>query len=124
MRPAARLLAAAEAQGHAIGNLGFYAGQFEFMGRMTRPVTRLYKGKSLQDFATRHPGALVVEYPEHIDANTLRYAQLVQPYRGVWMAIWNASTLAMLRRGQLPPEPATPTVLLPGPDYWRYADVH
>jgi 4-amino-4-deoxy-L-arabinose transferase-like glycosyltransferase len=124
MRPAAQLLARAEAQGHSIGNLGIYDGQFEFLGRMTRPVARLYEGRSLQDFALRHPHALVIAYPEHIDASTLRYARLVQPYRGVWMAIWNASTLAMLRRGQQPPEPAASTILLPAADYWRYANVH
>ena len=123
MRPAARLLAGAEAQGHAIGNLGVYAGQFEFIGRMNRPVTRLYAGQSLQDFASRHPRGLVIAHPGHVDADALRYARLVQPYRGTWMVIWNASTLAMLQRGQQPPEPAAPTVLLPGPDYWRYANV-
>ncbi|TAN05835.1 MAG: glycosyl transferase, partial [Rhodanobacteraceae bacterium] len=84
MRPAAQLLAHAEAQGHAVGNLGLYSGQFEFEGRMTRPVTRLFEGQSLQDFATRHPHALVIAYPEHLDAADLRYARLVQPYRGVW----------------------------------------
>ena len=124
MQPAARLLARAESQGHAIGNLGLYDGQFEFMGRMARPVTRLLDGRSLQDFAARHPHALVITYPEHLDTDDLRYAQLVQPYRGVWMVIWNASTLAMLRRGQQPPESTTPTVLLPAPNYWRYANIH
>jgi hypothetical protein len=37
--------------------------------------------------------------------------------------IWDATSLAMLRRGEQPPEPATPTVLLPTPNYWRYANV-
>ncbi|HEX5959764.1 MAG TPA: glycosyltransferase family 39 protein [Rhodanobacteraceae bacterium] len=124
MRPAAKLLAHAEAQGHAIGNLGIYNGQFEFAGRMTRPVARLYEGQSLQHFASSHPRGLVIAYPERLGADTLRYARLVQPYRGTWMVIWNASTLAMLRRGQQPPEPSVPTVLLPAPNYWRYANVH
>lgn len=124
MRPAAQLLARAEAAGHAIGNLGLYDGQFEFAGRMTKPVDRLYEGQFLQDWATSHPQGLVIAYPERLDADDLRYARLVQPYRGVWMVIWNAPTLAMLRRGQQPPEPSVPTVLLPAPGYWRYAAVH
>lgn len=78
----------------------------------------------LQDWAARHPRGIVIEYPDELDASELRYARLVQPYRGVWMVIWNASTLATLRRGQQPPEPALPTVLLPSPGYWRYANVH
>jgi len=124
MRPASKLLAHAEAAGHAIGNLGDYDGQFEFMGRMTKPVDRLYEGQFLQDWAAAHPHGLVVEYPEQLDANDLRYARLVQPYRGTWMVIWDAPTLAVLRRGQQPPEQAAPTVLLPTANYWRYAQVH
>ncbi|HEX5352564.1 MAG TPA: glycosyltransferase family 39 protein [Rhodanobacteraceae bacterium] len=121
MRAAAQLLSHAEASGHAIGNLGIYNGQFEFMGRMTRPIDRLYAGQYLQNWAMQHPHGLVIAYPEHLAADDLRYARLVQPYRGDWMVIWNAPILAMLRRGQQPPEPATPTLLLPAPDYWRYA---
>ncbi len=123
MRPAAQVLAHAEAQGHAIGNLGLYDGQFEFMGRMTQPVARLYEGGSLQRFAARHPHGLVLAYPDRLVAADLRYAELVQPYRGTWLVLWNAATLAALRRNQTPPEPRVPTVLLPGPDYWRYARV-
>lgn len=123
MRPAAQLLAHAEAMGQAIGNLGLYDGQFEFAGRMQKPVDRLYEGQFLQDWASKHPRGLVIAYPERIDADDLRYARLVQPYRGVWMVIWNAPTLAMLRRGQQPPEPSVPAVLLPAPSYWRYANV-
>jgi len=124
MRPASNLLAHAEAEGHAIGNLGIYDGQFQFMGRMTRPIDRLYEGQFLQDWAAKHPRGLVIDYPERLDASDLRYARLVQPYRGTWMVIWNAPTLATLRRGQQPPEQATPTVLLPAANYWRYAQVH
>lgn len=124
MRPAAHLLARAEANGRDIGNLGIYDGQFEFMGRMTRPIDRLYEGQVLQDWASKHPRGLVIAYPNRLAPKDLRYARLVQPYRGTWMVIWNASTLAMLRRDQQPPEPRAPTVLLPGPDYWRYANVH
>jgi 4-amino-4-deoxy-L-arabinose transferase-like glycosyltransferase len=124
MRPAAQVLARAEAQGRGVGNLGVYDSQFEFMGRMTQPVARLYEGASIQRFAARHPQGLILEYPDRIDAADLRYAALVQPYRGAWLVIWNATTLAALRRDQTPPEPRTPTVLLPGPDYWRYARIH
>jgi 4-amino-4-deoxy-L-arabinose transferase-like glycosyltransferase len=124
MRPASRMLARAEADGRAIGNLGIYDGQFEFMGRMTRPIERLYGGQELQDWALKHPRGIVVEYPSRLSPSDLRYARLVQPYRGSWMVIWDAPILAALRRGQQPSEPAAPTVLLPAPDYWRYSNVH
>lgn len=124
MRPAAAVLAQAEAQGRAVGNLDMYDGQFEFASRMTRPVARLYEGADLQAWTRQHPDGLVLAYPNRLQPADLRYARLVQPYRGVWLVIWNASALATLRRGQQPPEPATPTVLLPSPGYWRYARVH
>jgi 4-amino-4-deoxy-L-arabinose transferase-like glycosyltransferase len=123
MRPAAQVLARAEADGRAIGDLGLYDGQFEFAGRMTHPVARLFEGQMLQDWAAQHPRGLVLEYPERLDADDLRYARLVQPYRGTWLVIWDAATLATLRRGQQPPEPAAPTVLLPSPGYWRYGTI-
>jgi 4-amino-4-deoxy-L-arabinose transferase-like glycosyltransferase len=123
MRPAAQLLAHAEAEGHAIGNLGLYDGQFEFAGRMTRPIDRLYEGQFLQDWAAKHPRGLVIAYPERLTPDDLRYARLVQPYRGVWMTIWDATTLATLRRGQQPAESFTPAILLPAPSYWRYANI-
>jgi 4-amino-4-deoxy-L-arabinose transferase-like glycosyltransferase len=124
MRPAAQLLAQAEHDGYAIGNLGIYDGQFEFMGRMKQPLDRLYEGQDLQNWAAGHPRGLVIEYPERLTAADLRYARLVQPYRGTWLVIWDASVLATLRRGQQPPEPFAPTLLLPSADYWRYAGVH
>jgi hypothetical protein len=124
MRPASRLLAQAESQGRAIGNLGLYDGQFEFMARMTRPVDRLYEGHFLQRWAVEHPRGLVIEYPDRLAPADLRSSRLVQPYRGSWMVIWDAPILAALRRGQQPPEPGTSTVLLPSSGYWRYAQVH
>ena len=123
MRPAAQLLARAESRGHAIASYGDYGGQFEFMGRMTRPVAELDDKPALQRWATLHPHGVVIDYPRSIAPADLRYALMVQPYRGVWLALWDASALATLERGGQPPEPAARTILLPAPDYWRYAHV-
>jgi 4-amino-4-deoxy-L-arabinose transferase-like glycosyltransferase len=124
LRPAAQLLARAEKHGHAVGVLGLYNGEFEFLGRMTQPVDRLYAGQFLQRWAARHPRGLVIAYPQHLKARDLREARLVQPYRGDWMVIWDAPVVSALRRGKAPARPLAPTVLLPGPDYWRYASLH
>lgn len=124
MRPAAEVLASAAEHKHAIGNLGFYNSQFQFAARLTKPVVRLYPGRPLQDWAVRHPHGVVIAYPKRLTFDDLHYARLVQPYRGIWMVIWNAPTLAQLQRGASPPKPAATTRLLPTADYWRYADVH
>jgi len=117
--PVSRLLAHAQAQGRAIGNLDVYEGQYHFLGRLQQPIERLYEGADLQRWAQAHPRGLVVEYPSNLGAADLRYPVFVQPFRSVWLVVWNAPTLAALRRGEKPPEPAQPTALYPQ-DYWRY----
>ena len=123
LQPVSRLLARAQAQHRAIGNLDVYEGQYHFLGRLSQPIARLYEGADLQAWAQAHPRGLVVEYPSNLDATDLRYAVFVQPFRSVWLVVWNAQTLATLRRGGKPPEPAQPTALYPE-GYWRYAQLH
>ncbi|HJU25810.1 MAG TPA: glycosyltransferase family 39 protein [Rhodanobacteraceae bacterium] len=120
LTPVSHLLARAQQQGRAIGNLDIYQGQYHFLGRLERPIDRLYEGQVLQDWAKAHPDGVIVEYPSTLDAADLRYAVFVQPFRSVWLVVWKARTLAALRRGEKPPEPAQPTALYPD-DYWRYA---
>jgi 4-amino-4-deoxy-L-arabinose transferase-like glycosyltransferase len=119
LRPVAQLLAHAQAQGRTIGNLDVYEGQFHFLGRLEKPIDRLYEGAELQQWAKAHPRGLIVAYPSRLSEADLRYPVFVQPFRSVWLVVWNAPTLAALRRGEKPPEPAHPTALYPQ-DYWRY----
>ncbi len=124
LRPAAHLLGAAEQANRAIAFLGNYEGQFHFEGRLTRPVAELLgnpvvQGQAVQDFARAHPDGLVVVRVEQPDANDLRYALLVQPFRSSWLVVWPATSLADLRAGLIPPEPAQPTRIYPADD-WRY----
>jgi hypothetical protein len=67
----------------------------------------------LVDFAHAHPNGLIVTHPGQLDANDLRYALLVQPFRSSWVVIWPATSLADLRSGRTPPEPAQPTQIYP-----------
>ena len=60
--------------------------------------------------------ALVVDRPEQLSPADLRYALLAQPFRSSWVVIWTASSLADLRAGHTPPEPAQPTQLYPADD--------
>jgi hypothetical protein len=123
LMPVSQLLARAQEQGRAIGNLDVYEGQFHFLGRLEKPIDRLYEGPGLQDWAKAHPRGLVVEYPSNLTGMDLRYPVFVQPFRSVWLVVWDARTLAALRRGEKPPEPPHPTALYPQ-DYWRYTQVN
>ena len=118
LRPAARLLSAAEQAHRAIGTLGTYEGQYHFEGRLSAPITELFGEQALQDFARAHPDGLVVARPDKLDANDLRYALLVQPFRSTWIVIWPAASLAALDNGHTPPEPAQPTQVYPAHG-WR-----
>ncbi|MGH8158845.1 MAG: ArnT family glycosyltransferase [Rhodanobacter sp.] len=119
LRPTAQLLGNAGQAQHPIGYLGNYEGEFHFDARLTQPVTELFGDQALQDFARAHPDGLVVVHPGKLDANDLRYALLVQPFRSSWLVVWPAASLADLRSGVAPPEPAQPTQVYPA-DSRRY----
>jgi 4-amino-4-deoxy-L-arabinose transferase-like glycosyltransferase len=118
LNPSAHLLGAADAEDRAIGYMGNYEGQFHFEGRLRHPIEELKGDASLQHFAQAHPNGLIVARPSKLDANDLRYALLVQPFRSSWIVIWPAASLADLRTGHIPPEPEQPTQIYPI-DEWR-----
>jgi 4-amino-4-deoxy-L-arabinose transferase-like glycosyltransferase len=122
MGPAARIVRPAVASGRALANVGLDNGQFRFVARMTAPTAILHSTQQVGQFAAAHPDGLVVTYPEQLNGADLRYALLVQPFRGDWLVLWAAPTLAAIEAGTSPPEPAQPTQLYPA-DYWRYRDV-
>jgi len=113
LRPTAHLLGATERTNHPIAYLGNYEGQFHFEGRLTRPIAELFGDKAVQDFARTHPDGVIVTHPGKLDANDLRYALLVQPFRSSWLVVWSAVSLADLSAGHTPPEPAQPTQVYP-----------
>jgi len=113
LRPAAHMLGAAERANHPIAYLGNYEGQFHFEGRLTRPIAELFGDQAVQDFARAHPDGVIVTHPEKLDADALRYALLVQPFRSSWLEVWQAVSLADLSAGHTPPEPAQPTQVYP-----------
>ncbi|TAL92674.1 MAG: glycosyl transferase [Rhodanobacter sp.] len=119
LRPAAHLLGDAARAGHPLAHLGNYEGEFHFAGRLIRPITELYGDKALQDYARTHPDGLVVAHPGKLTPADLRYALLVQPFRSSWVVIWPATSLADLRAGHTPPEPAQPTQVY-SPDDGRH----
>jgi 4-amino-4-deoxy-L-arabinose transferase-like glycosyltransferase len=116
LRPSAELLSRAQQAGHPLAFMGSYAGEFHFAGRLTQPITELYGDQALAEYARVHPDALVVDRPDQLSPADLRYALLAQPFRSSWVVIWTASSLADLRAGHTPPEPAQPTQLYPADD--------
>lgn len=108
LSPATTLVSAAQAAHHAVAIEGNYEGQFHFAGRLTQPITELRTPHMLQEFAQQHPDGLIVTHPDNLESAALRYALLAQPFRSSWVVVWSAPTLAALRAGRMPLEPAQP----------------
>jgi hypothetical protein len=113
LNPASALISTAESEQHPIAIEGSYEGQFHFAGRLSQPITELRDGKAMQDFAKAHPDGLIITHPDKLDASALRYSLLVQPFRSSWVEVWPAPTLADLRAGRTPAEPAQPPQIFP-----------
>jgi hypothetical protein len=121
LSPASALISNAQAQHRAVAIQGNYEGQFHFAGRLGQPITELWTGAELQDFARQHPDGLIITHPDHVEATALRYGLLVQPFRSSWLEIWPAATLADLRAGRTPTEPTQPPTVFPAPTTASYA---
>ena len=90
---AAAAVARAEADGHPIANVGDYHGQYEFSGRLTKPLDVI----TLDDAATwakAHPDGLIIGYPTNDPAHALPPPLFAHPYRGRYVAIWTAGSVS------------------------------
>jgi 4-amino-4-deoxy-L-arabinose transferase-like glycosyltransferase len=88
--PVARSVRSAQADGYTVANYGKYHGQFNFLGRLTEPLDEI-DDATLEEWLAARPRAKVVAYHKRMpDAVG---AELVRPFRGRWIAVWDASAL-------------------------------
>jgi len=98
LRPAAREIATLQRRGTAVALVGAYYGEYQFLGRLPRPMTVLHAEGAVA-WARDHPrGFVLVYYADGLPADAPAPA-FSQPYRTRTLAIWPAGTLA--RRAQL-----------------------
>lgn len=94
----AERLGAWQRAGHRLANFGKYHGQFNFLGRLTAPIDLIDETDAAAWIAA-HPDGKIVSYYREPPASG---PQQVAPFRGKWVAIWNAADaakdLAALRR--------------------------
>ncbi len=103
LQPAADVLSQAQARGQSIANLQTYDGQFHFLGRLTQPIEPLHTEAELQAWAAVHPDGLVISYPDSSTPAMIQHAVYMQPFRGVWMAIWSVPALTSAHTVRWPP---------------------
>ncbi|MCB2101923.1 MAG: glycosyltransferase family 39 protein [Rhodobacterales bacterium] len=90
LRPVARQLAAWQADGQAIANFGKYHGQYQFLGRLTAPVTvvGLDRGDLAAWLAT-HDRGKVVTLRRHAPPADGPQPALDAPFRGRHLVVWD-----------------------------------
>lgn len=96
LRPAAAVLARAQAEGRPIANVGRYEAQFHFLARLTRPLQEIDE-RDVSAWAAANPDGLVVRYPSQAHPEGETAAVLVQPFRSRWIEIWEARALRAAR---------------------------
>ncbi|MBM3585880.1 MAG: phospholipid carrier-dependent glycosyltransferase [Alphaproteobacteria bacterium] len=92
LAPAARYMAEVQARGRPFAHPSGYEGQFQFAGRLTRPIVEVDE-PALDAWAAEHPDGVVISYPRAIDRLPVA-PDALYPYRGRWLAVWPAEALA------------------------------
>ena len=92
LREASWVIAAAQATGRPVASLSDYHGQFDFYGRLTRPIESL-RPKQAPVWSREHPaGYLIAYYPGRMSGHSAAVHE--QPYRGGHLAIWEGRVIA------------------------------
>jgi 4-amino-4-deoxy-L-arabinose transferase-like glycosyltransferase len=92
IRAASHVVAAAQAAGQPVASLSNYHGQFDFYGRLARPIAEL-RPDILPAWFREHPeGRVIAYYPARMSSHS--GAVFEQPYRSGRLVIWRACVLA------------------------------
>lgn len=92
LRRASDIVAWAQSRSIPVAHAGGYDNQFQFLGRLSHPLSVVYGDNSSYAWAKTHPQGLMVVYFEqepHLPAGVR--AVYSQPFRGDWLAILPAA---------------------------------
>jgi 4-amino-4-deoxy-L-arabinose transferase-like glycosyltransferase len=94
--PAARTLAALQAQRVPLAHLGKYHAQYNFAGRLREPIAIL-EAAEVRGWVAAHPGGrvLTVERSRFPEGQTGPDYQ--SPFRGAWLQLWRGEALLVAR---------------------------
>ncbi len=91
LAPLAKRLAAWEAEGRPLAHSNKYHGQFDFLGRLKKPIA-IIDEKNVTSWAAANPRGKVISY--HYKLPTGLTPDYVQRYRGGYVTVWDAQTVA------------------------------
>ena len=82
-------------EGLSVAHIGKYHGQYQFLGRLNKPITALNREtNAIPNFAASHPGALFISY-QHADEKELPEGSKIcfsHEYRGKSVILWQMNT--------------------------------
>ena len=95
MQPMAARLAELQAQGAAIAYWGKYSGEFQFLGRLRKPLEVLLSRRELTDWLAAHPDDYVLIVHRSEQGVAPRGMEFVQDYRSPRrrIGLWKTSAL-------------------------------
>ena len=90
LRGAARHLAGLQRAGHPIAHYGKYHGQFNFLGRLEKPLAITGDGEVVQ-WIKRNPGGKIVSY--HLRLAKGAKPDFTQRFRNRVLAVWDGTAV-------------------------------
>ena len=90
MRPVATYVADQQKQGIAVANFGKYHGQFNFLGRLTKPLAVTGQG-NVVNWLKDHPRAKIISYYDKFKAQDK--PEFMHPFRSKTIAVWDRATI-------------------------------
>lgn len=96
LRPVASAIAEAQARGQAVAHFGDYHGEYQFIGRLTRPLEIVRGPAGALQWAEQHPdGCIVIGTDGPLDIRTVRPVAW-QAFRSGYVYLWRGADLRAL----------------------------
>ena len=106
VRPVAQHLARVQAAGRPIAHFPKYHGQFQFVGRLDRPLQVVLDYPELLAWAAAHPDGAVVVYSYRPLTNPSAQPEFRQGFKGREVYVWRAADLRNVSDGWYTGKPA------------------
>jgi len=94
--PAARRLAALQAERVPLAHLGKYHGQYNFAGRLRAPI-EIIDPPELKAWVAAHPGGRVLTVEGRRFPDGGAGPEYQSPFRGAWLQLWRGEALLVAR---------------------------
>ncbi|MFZ5786876.1 MAG: hypothetical protein ACOY3Y_10580, partial [Acidobacteriota bacterium] len=89
LRPLSAVLAGAQRDGRPVAHAGNYEGQFQFLGRLHRPLDVIPRNEALR-WAASHPDGVVLLFTRRWPAEVPGAPLFAGRYRGSYATVWAA----------------------------------